>query len=284
MESEKPKTLSKKLTAKKVLLRKRVFLLFSFVFSMSACGPQGCFPRFADLKTQYPHVIYHGPDEPSEIIIRKNAPEGWTSLSAISKKAQQAIIVSEDWAFYQHPGYDEKQIKEAIEDSLEEGHLTRGASTITQQVVKNVYLSKEKSLIRKARELWMATKVEKVLGKRRILEIYMNIAEWGEGTYGIGKASRLYFQKPPSELSAKEGAFLAMLLPSPKKYSISFRKHSLSPFARGTVRSILNKMVEAHFLTPEERDSEWGRPLSFESVLEQETGAETESVEAGEEE
>ena len=239
---------------------------YFLLLSLASCGgPQGCFPRFAALKTEYPHVIYRGPKLPSEIEIKKMPPASWTPLTQISKNAQGAVLVSEDWAFYQHPGYDEKQIREAISDSLEEGRHTRGASTITQQVVRNIYLTKQKSLTRKVRELWMATKIEKILGKKKILELYFNIAEWGEGIFGIGQASHFYFNKSPTELSAKEGAFLAMLLPSPKKYATSFRNKTLSPYARSTVRSIMNKMVQARFLTVEERDQEWAKPLNFES-------------------
>jgi monofunctional biosynthetic peptidoglycan transglycosylase len=238
------------------------------VLFLSACGSgKGCAPRFSDLKTQYPHVIYHGSHEPSEVVIKRYPPAHWVSLGQVSKKAQGAILVSEDWAFYQHPGYDQKQIQEAIRESVEAGHLTRGASTITQQVVRNIYLSKEKSLSRKARELWMASKIEKVLGKNKILELYLNIAEMGDGIFGVGQASEFYFHKPASQLNAKEGAFLAMLLPSPKKYAISFRKKQLTPFARRIIRSVLNKMVMAHYLSSDERDQEWNSALSFESSV-----------------
>ncbi len=233
---------------------------------LASCGPgPGCIPRFADLKTQYPHVIYQGPREPGEVVLKRYPPEHWAPLGQIARKAQGAILVSEDWAFFQHQGFDEKQIRETLKESLEEGRFTRGASTITQQVVKNVYLSHERSLIRKARELWLASKIEKVVGKKRILEVYLNIAEMGEGIFGIGPASRRYFGKSPSALSAKEGAFLAMLLPSPKKYAVSFRKRELTPFARRRIRAILNKLVMAGYLTAEERDQEWRTPLSFEA-------------------
>jgi membrane peptidoglycan carboxypeptidase len=235
------------------------------VLFLASCGsPKSCAPNFKELKTVYPHVLYHGPKEPSEIVLKKYPPATWTPLSQISKKAQGAIIVSEDWAFYSHPGYDEKQLKEAIEQTIETQKLKRGASTITQQVVKNIYLSKEKSIVRKVRELWMATKIEKVLGKNRILELYLNIAELGEGIFGVGQAAHFYFHKSPSELTAKEGAFLAMLLPSPKKYAISYRHAELTPYARKIIRSILNKMVMGHFITSEERDVEWRTPLGFE--------------------
>lgn len=234
---------------------------------LSGCmGPRSCVPNFKELKTSYPHVIYFGPKKPVTIQIKKNPPASWTSLGEISKAAQWAIVVSEDWAFYQHSGIDEKQIHDAIEKSLEEGKLKRGASTITQQVVKNVYLSQRKSITRKIRELWMAKKIEQTLGKKRILEIYLNIAEMGEGIFGIGQASQFYFKKLPSQLNAKEGAFLAMLLPSPKKYSISFRQKQLTPYARKTIRSILGKLVQARVISSEERTVLWSAPLSFESI------------------
>jgi monofunctional biosynthetic peptidoglycan transglycosylase len=247
-----------------ILIRSRWFYLIPVLVMVSCAGPQGCAPRISDLKSHYPHVIYRGPKKPSEIEIKKTPPATWTSLGQISKVAQGAVIVSEDWAFYQHEGFDPKQIKEAIEESVAAGKMKRGASTITQQVAKNIFLTQEKSLTRKARELWIATKMEKVLGKKRILELYFNIAEWGEGVFGIHRAAQVYFNKSPAELTAKEGAFLAMLLPSPKKYSISYRKRELTSYARRTIRSILSKMVQAKFLTPEERDFAWKTPLSFE--------------------
>ena len=248
---------------------KHKILLLSLIVFVSGCfgSSSGCSPALKNLKTQYPHVIYQGPKKPFEVEVVKNQPRGWVPLSQISKKAQWAIVISEDAAFYSHEGYDENQIREAIDESLKAGHLKRGASTITQQVVKNVYLSSEKSLIRKVRELWLATKIEKVVGKKRILEIYLNIAEWGEGIFGIGAAAHFYFQKSPSELTAKEGAFLAMLLPSPKRYSSSFRQKKLTPYARKIIHSILNKLEGARVLTNEEKEVEWATPLSFEQSM-----------------
>jgi monofunctional biosynthetic peptidoglycan transglycosylase len=244
---------------------KKSFVLL--ILTLTACsGPRACVPNLAELKTHYPHILYQGPKKTPKVELHTYPPANWSTLSGISKSAQWAVLVSEDWAFYQHHGFDEKQMREAIEDSIKEGKLTRGASTITQQVVRNIYLTKKKTITRKVRELWLATKIERVIGKRRVLELYFNIAEWGEGIFGIKAAAKFYFQKDPSQLTAKEGAFLAMLLPSPKKYSISYRQGLLTPYARKTMRSILGKMVQAKILTVDEKKSAWDQQLSFEKV------------------
>jgi monofunctional biosynthetic peptidoglycan transglycosylase len=222
------------------------------------------FPNVAVLKSRYPVVHYEGKDEEPTVTISRLRPSGWASLGEVSKEAVGAILVSEDWAFYQHKGYDSNQIKEAIKEDWEEGRFARGASTITQQVARNVFLDKDKNLWRKVKELYLAIRLEEVVGKRKILETYLNIAEWGEGIYGIRAASRHYFGKSPSELTAREGAFLAMLLPSPKRYSQSFRAKKLTEYARETMDSILVKMTQARYLTEEQRLSEASRPLGFE--------------------
>ena len=222
------------------------------------------FPDVSVLKDHYPVVHYKGPKEAPEIKLVGGRPASWIGFEQVSKEAVGAILVSEDWAFYQHHGYDPKQIREAVKDSLEAGELTRGASTITQQVVKNVFLDREKHIWRKIKELYLATHLEDSVKKRRILEVYLNIAEWGEGVFGIGPAAQMYFQKSPADLTAKEGAFLAMLLPSPIRYGQSFRSHQLTQYARETIDDILGKMEQAHYLTAEERAAEARRPLSFE--------------------
>jgi monofunctional biosynthetic peptidoglycan transglycosylase len=198
--------------------------------------------------------------------MEKSRPVHWVSIQEVSKVAVGAVIVSEDWAFYSHQGYDANQIREAIREDWEQGKFARGASTITQQVVKNVFLERDKNLWRKIKELYLAVEIEKTVGKKRILETYLNIAEWGEGVFGIRAASNLYFSKHPSELTAREGAFLAMLLPSPKRYSQSYRSKELTPYARRIVRSILEKMVRANYLTTEEKVAEMTTPFSWETA------------------
>jgi monofunctional glycosyltransferase len=235
---------------------------------ISGCARVLNLPDPVILKTQYP-VIHYLPKAPKgtqdfTVALQRARPPGWVDLPSVSKAAIGAIVVSEDWAFYQHKGYDPNQIREALKEKVEDGGVLRGASTITQQVARNVFLTQDRNAVRKVRELVLAIRMEQVLGKRRILETYLNIAELGEGIYGIGAASQYYFNKPPSQLKAKEGAFLAMLLPSPKRYAVSFRLKHLTEYAQDTVASILDKMVQAHYLTAEQKWVELARPLSFE--------------------
>ncbi|MCC7440808.1 MAG: transglycosylase domain-containing protein [Bdellovibrionales bacterium] len=211
-----------------------------------------------------------------EVRLMRSRPAGWVSLAEISRGALAAIIVSEDGNFYSHAGYDLAEIRRAIRQDLEHGQFKRGASTITQQVAKNVYLNAEKSIWRKIKELAIALRMEDELTKSRILEIYVNIVEWGPGVFGIGAAARYYFEKHPSELNAKEGAFLAMLLPSPIRYGQSFRDKHLTRYATRTIRRLLEKLVITGRVSPQEFDEYMSEPLSFErAALEEGTGDET---------
>jgi monofunctional glycosyltransferase len=221
-------------------------------------------PDVSTLKNEYPVVRYLGPEKPPEVHLQKIKPAGWVTLREISPAARNAVLISEDWAFYQHHGVDWNQLKEAAQEDWEAGEFLRGASTLTQQVVRNIYLSKNKNLLRKAKEFYLALEADQKVGKHKILETYLNIVEWGPGVFGIRAASNYYFKKSPAELNAQEGAFLAMLLPSPLRYGESFRKRALTPFAASMIRSILEKMVQAKLLTAEEMAVELARPLAFE--------------------
>lgn len=234
------------------------FLIFS-VFKLSS--------DVSELEKSYPHVIYDAKEKSTRIEIRKTKPRNWVGLGSISKIAIAAIVLSEDWAFYQHNGFDWQQIRESMETNLKKGKYVRGGSTITQQVVKNIYLSNEKTITRKLKEAMLSIRIERQLTKGRILELYLNIAEFGEGLYGIGAASWFYFQKPASELNAKEGAFLAMLLPSPIKYSVSFRKEELTPYAFSTIRAIIGKLSATKRLSEAEAATALHTPLAFEHKL-----------------
>ena len=142
----------------------------------------------------------------------------WVPLSRISPSLRQAVVAAEDSSFFTHEGFDWEGIKEAAKYNLEAGEFKRGGSTITQQLAKNLYLSSERSLLRKAREALITRSLEQHLTKERILELYLNVAEWGQGIYGAEAAARHHFKKPAHDLTADEAAWLAAILPAPRRY------------------------------------------------------------------
>lgn len=250
-----------------ILLSLMTVLVCGFVLWSGYDFVRAEFPNVSALKAQFPVVHYRGKKLPPTVTLQKSRPASWAGLNEISAAAVGAIVVSEDWAFYRHKGYDPAQIRDAIHEDLEKGKFKRGASTITQQVVKNVFLEADKTLWRKAKELWLAIRLEEAVGKKKILETYLNVAEWGEGVYGIRAAANFYFKKSPAELLPKEGAFLAMLLPSPIRYGQSFRRKSLTSYATRTVDTILDKMTQAHYIEEEERSRAAASPLGFEASV-----------------
>jgi len=127
-----------------------------------------------------------------------------------------AVILAEDSNFYKHEGFDVKAIKNAIKYDLEKKSLKRGASTITQQTAKNLFLSREKSITRKLKEIYLAYRMEQELTKGRIIELYLNVVELGPMVYGIGHGAQYYFGKSASNLTPRECAFLAAMLPGPR--------------------------------------------------------------------
>ena len=166
----------------------------------------------------------------------------YVKLKAVSSIARQAVIVSEDGTFYSHHGFDWDEMKNSVKKDLKTKKFARGGSTISQQLVKNVYLSLHKSLFRKFKEAILTMQLEKHFSKDEILERYLNVVEFGKNLYGIGSATQFYFKKSPAELTAAEGAFLAFLLPDPKKYAVSFREHQLTPFAFRQTSEIVDRL------------------------------------------
>ncbi len=138
------------------------------------------------------------------------------ALKAISPHLQHAVIAAEDGRFYSHFGFDWTQIKDAIEDDLEDGRL-RGASTITQQLVKNLFFTTRFGMVRKAGEAAVTPAAELLLGKNRILELYLNNAEWGPGVFGAEAAAKFHYRTSASRLTREQAARLAAILPSPRR-------------------------------------------------------------------
>ncbi len=140
----------------------------------------------------------------------------WMPLSRFSAHLVNAVLDSEDARFYEHEGIDFIEVEHAFSSAIERGKLGRGASTVTQQLAKNLWLSERRSLWRKGEEAILARRLE-VLGKDRVLEIYLNVVEWGDGVYGAEAAARIYFDKSALDLDPAEAALLAAVLPSPRR-------------------------------------------------------------------
>jgi monofunctional biosynthetic peptidoglycan transglycosylase len=203
--------------------------------------------RVKDWKGNY-HPFQLGPKNPY-----------WTSSAAIPPEMKWAVILAEDKNFYSHEGIDVKAIKNAIRYDLEKKSLAHGASTITQQVAKNVFLSRQKSINRKVKEIVLAKRMEDELTKGRIVELYLNVVELGPMVYGIGHGARYYFGKHPSQLTPRECAFLAAMLPGPRVAYNPYKK--LSKVLR-RADMILGLMRKKGVLTEEEYRTALAQPLS----------------------
>ncbi len=140
----------------------------------------------------------------------------WVGYDRISPNLKRAVLAGEDAKFFGHDGFDREALEKAMRENWEKKEFVRGASTISQQLVKNLYLSESKNPFRKLKEAVVTWQMERALSKQRILEIYLNVIEWGDGIYGAEAAARHYFNKSAANLSADEGAFLAAIIPNPR--------------------------------------------------------------------
>jgi monofunctional biosynthetic peptidoglycan transglycosylase len=145
----------------------------------------------------------------------------WRDLPQISNHLKRAVLTAEDDTFLEHEGLNMEEFKKSIELNLRKRKFARGGSTITMQLVKNLYFSPVKNPVRKLNEILLAFDLERKLSKERILEIYLNVVEWGDGVYGAQNASRHYFQKDARDLNASEAAYLAAILPNPARLGAS---------------------------------------------------------------
>jgi monofunctional biosynthetic peptidoglycan transglycosylase len=143
----------------------------------------------------------------------------WIGYGRISPHLKRAVLVAEDDAFWQHDGVDYAQLQQSIEVDWARGELVRGASTITQQLAKNLYLSPSRNPLRKVRELMIARRLEAELKKPRILELYLNVIEWGDGIYGVEAAAREYFGASAESLGPSDSALLAAAIVNPRRFS-----------------------------------------------------------------
>lgn len=180
----------------------------------------------------YSHILWWAREAPASTAfmqrrleqLRAKDPQAglrhrWVPYTRISPQLKRAVIAAEDAKFIDHDGFDWEAIQKAMEKNERRGRVVAGASTISQQLAKNLFLSGERSWLRKAQEALITSMLETAMAKRRILELYLNFAEWGEGVFGAEAAARHHFGVPAAALDAEQAAWLAAILPSPRRYA-----------------------------------------------------------------
>jgi monofunctional biosynthetic peptidoglycan transglycosylase len=165
----------------------------------------------------------------------------WVSYERISPQLKRAVVVAEDAKFLDHEGFDWEAIQKAMTKNEQRKRVVAGASTISQQLAKNLFLSGERSWLRKGQEAIITWMMERTLSKRRILELYLNVAEWGEGVFGAEAAARYHFGTTAAALGPEQSAYLAAVLPSPRRYE----RGRVTPYIAGRVDTILSRMGSA---------------------------------------
>ncbi len=177
----------------------------------------------------------------------KKIVQKWVPLKKVSPYLIKAVIIAEDDKFWRHEGFDFIAMQKAFEKDLKKKRFKAGGSTITQQLAKNLYLSPSKNPVRKLKEAILAWRMERTLSKKRIVELYLNAAEWGDGIFGIQAAARHYYKKNASALTAEEAARLATVLPNPIRYNPKGKKK----YVRARSKMIYRIMVQRGIVIPE---------------------------------
>ncbi len=204
--------------------------------------PPRTMPRaIARLRSDFVYTVEDGRGPPRRIDVSPDSPD-FIAISAVPPLFVRTLLLAEDASFYGHRGIDLRELPAALLTNWSRGTAARGASTITQQLAKNLFLSREKRIGRKLQELAITFLLESALGKQRILEIYLNIIEWGPGLRGLRAAARAYFGKEPAALTPAEMAFLVAIIPGPIKYQSSFARGAPGPGLRALIDDLLAKL------------------------------------------
>jgi hypothetical protein len=225
----------------------------SFVVSqrLDFVPPPRPIPALTRLLGDFDHEVTSAAGHRMRIAVSPTSPD-FIALADLPPLFVKTLLLAEDSGFFGHRGIDLSEIPAAVITNWERGGVARGASTITQQLAKNLFLSRDKRLGRKLQELCLALLLESTLPKERILEIYLNVIEWGPELYGLRPAARRYFDKDPKDLTPREMAFLVSLIPGPVKYQRSFANGTLSAGFRPLVDDLLAKVHSVGALTDEE--------------------------------
>lgn len=202
----------------------------------------------------------------------------WVPLPQISPYMTRALLVREDGAFFRHHGFNTNEIRAAIVRNVAARRFVYGASTISMQLAKNIFLQREKTLVRKLQEVVLTWYLERSLDKDSILELYLNVVEFGPGIYGIGPASRFFFAREAAALSPMQAAYLATLLPNPVARFANFQRGAVSSGMTGALRAVVRRMAGAGYLTPDEARFAEGETLVFRPESVPVNGALTQNV------
>jgi hypothetical protein len=203
---------------------------------------------FEAVRGTFTHRLQEADGTIREFQVGPDAPH-WVPLSEISKYMPKAITTTEDGSFFRHNGFSGYAIRQSIITNLKKGGFYRGASTVSQQLVKNLFLSRAKTISRKLQEMFITWRLEKILDKTRLMELYLNVIELGPGIYGIKHAARHYFDKHPRDLSLLESVFIASLIPSPNRYYKQFARGEVTPGWRRYLRTLIGVMRQRDKIT-----------------------------------
>jgi hypothetical protein len=214
------------------------------------------------------------------ILVGASNPK-YTPLNQISPYLQKCVLTTEDPSFFSHRGFIKEAFKQSIVKNIKTRKFSRGGSTISMQLIKNAFLTREKTLSRKLEEILLVYILEnnRIVSKERMLEVYFNIIEWGPNVYGIGEAAEFYFQKTPSELTLNECLYLANIIPSPKKFMYQFNTEgNLKPFANSRDRQLKNIMMRRGLINTEDTINQLpihisGNARSFIKIVEENPAA-----------
>ncbi len=224
--------------------------------------PQAAVLPFRAFAGPFVHEIPLADGTVARIVLERGSPD-YVSLEEVPPLFVRAVTIAEDAGFFGHPGIDLAEIPVAFATNLGRGVRARGASTISQQLARNLFLSRERTYGRKLKEVALTLLLEAALPKERILEIYLNVIEWGPGIHGLRSASRHYFSKEPSALSPREMAFLVSLIPGPVKYQRSFASGTVSPGFNLLVVRVLAKLRSVEALSEEDYQRALSETLVF---------------------
>jgi monofunctional glycosyltransferase len=230
-----------------------IFLIISAVYLIVDVGRYFIYPNVASLKKNRPEktaFMEYREKVWEKMGIKRKITNIWVPLSSISPYVMKAVIIAEDDKFWSHEGFDFEAMQKALEKDIKKKKVKAGGSTISQQLAKNLYLSPSKNPIRKLKEAILTWRMENNLSKRRIMELYLNVAEWGDGIYGIEAAARKHFGKSAAGLTAREAATLASVIPNPRRY----RTDGTSRYVGNQSERIYQIMVRRGIVIPEYDD------------------------------